>query len=193
MMLSALVVALMTQQPMQHAHVPAPASAQSQASAPEALSPEEVRSRVNAYLGTIDRPVPAESWRALGADAGRVLEGIFMDHTEPTYRRARAIGALGIVAPARAATLAPAAAENEKEPYLVRLGALTAVRAALPDADFKSVADGLMRGAKDVRVRAQAAAVLVERTHQCEALHAQLSRERAEDREYFHAARRTCP
>jgi hypothetical protein len=158
-----------------------------------ALSEEEVRARVSAYLGAIDRAIPPEVWKGLGPHAGPVLEAIYKDRKEASYRRARALGLLAIVAPERAVALAPAAAQDETEAYLVRLSAVRTTSDVLPEGQREAALERLMVSTKDVRVRAQAAGVLAERASGCARVHQQVARERPEDREFFHRALVRCP
>jgi hypothetical protein len=191
MMLAAVAVLLMSQ--MQHAPLHgAPASPPPASAVAAPLSDEEVRSRVNAYLGAIDTAVPESVWKGLGPRAAGVLLEIFADKNEPSYRRARALGVLSVVAPQQAAKVAPGAAADEQEAYLVRLTAVKAAQRSLADAPFHGAMTELLRNAQDPRVRSRAALSLAERGGDCAAVRAQVGREYGDDREYFHAALKEC-
>src|SRR3954469_8820235 len=58
----------------------------------EELSAEEVRDHVEGYLGSIDTPITANQWKALGPRAVPILERIAMDQHDLPTRRAKAIG-----------------------------------------------------------------------------------------------------
>jgi len=99
---------------------------------------ESVKQTVEAYLGTIDTPVTDARWKALGPDAGPVLASIAAEDPLPT-RRAKALHALAVVDPARAAPLARADAANVHEPLVVRSAAVAAVAMTLPAAEAVQV------------------------------------------------------
>lgn len=204
MMLPLVLTAVLAQglpvQSVQHAPVrtsPAgrvartPAAEPAVASVP--LSDAQVRSRVEAYLGAIDTRIPESVWTALGAQATPVLKEIFEDRNQLSFRRGRALAALGVVGAPEAGGLALRAAEDNGEPYLVRLAALRTAERVLSPGAFHTASVSLLRGAGDVRVRARAAAALSRDSGNCEAVQGQLSRERPDDREYFHEASRKCP
>ncbi|TMA31939.1 MAG: hypothetical protein E6J88_03180, partial [Deltaproteobacteria bacterium] len=69
------------------------------------LTADEVRQRVNDYLGAIDRPVSDAQWKALGPQAGPVLESIASDANSFPSKRAKALEGLAASAPDRAARL----------------------------------------------------------------------------------------
>src|SRR2546421_7533411 len=93
------------------------------ARAPAGLSDAEVRHQVHAYLSTIDTPVPAASWLALGSGAELVLREVIAEGDNFPTRRAGAIDALAIVAGKSAAIGFQHAAQAESEPLVVRLAA----------------------------------------------------------------------
>src|SRR3954453_12286481 len=69
------------------------------------LTDAEIRERVNTYLGTIDTPIRAERWRALGPRAADVLTSIAIDGEEFPSRRAQAVHGLVMAAPEQAAAV----------------------------------------------------------------------------------------
>src|SRR5205807_4971445 len=78
---------------------------QKQASPAEQLPPDEARARAEKYLGTIDTPISAEQWRAVGVAGAEVLEPIVRSAGELPTRRAHALEGLVHAAPQRAAAL----------------------------------------------------------------------------------------
>src|SRR3954468_1671381 len=61
------------------------------------LSDDDVREHVKAYLGSIDTPIHANQWKALGPRAVPMLEEIAKNHDELPTRRAKAIDGLAAV------------------------------------------------------------------------------------------------
>src|SRR3954467_13546337 len=73
--------------------------------APSTGVPEgDVREQVETFLSTIDTPVTAQQWQALGPAAAPVLMEIASSQQMPS-RRARAVEALGMRRDAAAANL----------------------------------------------------------------------------------------
>jgi hypothetical protein len=101
-------------------------------------TPDAVKQTVEAYLGSIDTPIPEARWKALGPEAGPVLAAIATEDVLPS-RRAKALHALAIVDAARAAPLAAAAAANVQQPLVVRSAAVWAVARTMPPAEAVAV------------------------------------------------------
>jgi len=101
-----------------------PAPADQAPSPQEQVAPEEVPARIRAYLGSIDTPIGAAQWRALGPGAADPLEKIIQNPDELPTRRAHALDGLVAVAPDRAAVLVGKLARDEREPTVVRVAAL---------------------------------------------------------------------
>ena len=106
---------------------------------------DRVKQTVEAYLGTIDTPIPDARWKALGPDAGPVLASIATEDVLPS-RRARALHALSLVDAARAAPIATADAANAKEPLVVRSAAVRAVAKTLPASEAVAVLRPVLTG-----------------------------------------------
>jgi hypothetical protein len=187
-----LLVSSVTPMRGQPASTPPPSTGQTASPAPE-LTPDQVRPKITAYLGAIDTRIPESVWKGFGPAAIPVLKEILADPKQPAFRRARALGVLSVVAPGEAATVAPNHLSDESEAYLVRLTAVKALQRSLPDSEFHSSMTGFLSSAKDVRIRAQIATALAERTGVCTEVHQQISREREQDRGFFHAALKHCP
>ena len=102
--------------------------------APQQLSDVELRERVEAYLGGIDRAVSAERWQALGPRAAPMLEEIIKDASQFPSRRARAVDGLVAAAPDRAATIVGKLARDESEEGIVRVAAMHGAAQLFPSA-----------------------------------------------------------
>lgn len=103
-----------------------------------AATEDELRQTVDAYLGSIDTPIPDARWKALGPEAGPLLASIVTGDGLPT-RRAGALHGLSIADPARAAPLATTYARSTAEPLVLRSAAVRAVARTLPAAEAMSV------------------------------------------------------
>jgi hypothetical protein len=167
-------------------HRDSPAAAEVQ------LSPDELRGRIDGYLGSIDRPITAGNWRALGPRAAQVLEPIATDARELPSRRARALEGLIAVAPDRAAQMVGAIARNENEPVVLRVAALHGAGEVLPAARALSELKPVLQGAKSAGMRGVAAEVLSLQKAGCAAVREQAAREAAEHRPAFQGALSRC-
>ncbi len=170
----------------QRPQAPAPAGPQPQ------LSAEEVRDRVETYLGSIDVAITAQHWRALGPQAPDVLEPIATDPAEFPTRRARALQGLVVVAPDRAARLVGVLARDEQQPVVVRVAAMRGAGEVLTPAKAISELKPVLHSARSAGLRGAAAEVLSARKGGCEVVKAQAARERAEDREAYRRALSRC-
>jgi len=156
----------------------------------EQLSPEEVRARVEGYLGSIDTPIAASRWRALGPQATKLLAEIAQGDGLPT-RRARALDGLAAVGGHGAAELLTKFAQKEDEPQAVQLAAIRGASRLLPSGKLWAALKPVLESAKDLHVRAQAADALAHRGR-CAAVKAQAAREKDEEREAFGRALERC-
>ena len=142
---------------------PSSAAPAAEPAAPEgaaALSDAEVAERAVAYLGAIDRPVSAETWRALGPRAVAPLEAVARDPQALPTRRSSALSALSAIGGERARQVVLDAVRAGREPYAVRASALRAAGRLL---DAKALAAELrpvMEGRDEAALRATAAEVL---------------------------------
>jgi hypothetical protein len=168
-------------------HPPPPAAA-----AQQQLSAEEVREKIDAYLGAIDRPITAENWRALGPRAAEVLEPIATDAQALPSRRARALEGIVAVAPDRAAQLVGAIARDEQAPVVLRVAALHGAGEVLSPAKALSELKPVLQGARSAGMRSTAADVLSRRKSGCGAVRDQAAREPAEHRGAFERALSRC-
>src|SRR5262245_20386943 len=80
-----------------------------------------VREQVDTFLSTIDTPVTAQQWQALGPDAAPVLMEIATTRTHLPTRRARAVEALGMRKDAAAASMVSGLVTASDEPRAVRI------------------------------------------------------------------------
>ena len=179
--LAALAAPMLSRRPR-----PAPSS-----SAVRQLSPEELRERIDAYLGSIDTPITADLWRALGPQAADVLEPIATDAKAFPSRRARALEGLIAAAPDRASQLVGPMARDEREPVVLRVTAMHGVAELMPG---KAVSElkPVMQAARSAGLRGAAADALSRGKDGCAAVRAQAAREKGDAREAFHRALTRC-
>lgn len=132
---------------------------------------------VRAYLGVIDRPVPAEAWRALGPGAIPPLEAVARDAQALPSRRAMALEGLAALGGPSAAAIHLDAARGPA-PRLVRQSAIRGLGKLLPPGRLAAEVAPLLRD-EDAGLRALAAEVLVERApvQSCPAVRAQAAAE----------------
>ncbi|HKA89941.1 MAG TPA: hypothetical protein VKE22_19905 [Haliangiales bacterium] len=159
-----------------------------------ASAQDDVRTQVEAYLGTIDTPIAADRWRALGPAAAPILEATARDGGAMPSRRARAVEALSFVGAPGAADLMIELARREGEPPIVRASALRGAGNLLPAARLVAAARPIMEGAADLHVRAAAAEVLARRAPReaCSPVRAQVAREPSDRALAFSRALAAC-
>jgi HEAT repeat protein len=157
-----------------------------------ALSDAEMRTQIEAYLGSIDTPIRPEQWQALGPRANGVLAGIVRGNAELPTRRAKAVDGLAALNGPGAAALFSEVAARESESATVRLAAVRGLGRVASDP--AAALRPLMRNAKDSRVRASAADQLVQRTGKsaCSVVRAQAARENGHGRIQFERALSRC-
>lgn len=145
----------------------------------EQLSPEEARRRAEAYLGSIDTPISAAQWKALGAAGGAVLEPIVRDPQAMPTRRAHALEGLVHAAPDRAAPLVSALARDESAPVVVRVAAMHGAPALFGSSKLVTELKPVLQRAQDPGLRSVAADVLSRHGKKagCAAVKAQAARE----------------
>ena len=164
--------------------------------APEAaaLTSDEVRAQVWTYLSSIDTPIDASLWRALGPRAAPVLVEIANDKDNfPTFR-AKALDALSLVGGDGAAATFRAAARDDAEPFVVRFSAMRALaRAGEPDSSRGDLA-AILSSSGDARIRAAAAEAMAraDAAGSCALVQSQASRESGDAQPYFRRALKLC-
>ncbi len=156
----------------------------------EQLSPEQIRARINGYLGSIDTAISASRWRALGPQAAPVLEEIARSQALPT-RRAKALEGLSAVGGPGAAELVTKLAQSEDEPQIVRLAAVRGAGRLMPTGRLWTLLRPVLENSRDLQLRAGAAEVLAHHGR-CGAVKAQAAREKDEEREAFGRALEKC-
>ncbi|HTO97446.1 MAG TPA: hypothetical protein VMK66_10425 [Myxococcales bacterium] len=170
-----------------------PKGAEPQAPAPaQQLSDEELRERVETYLGTIDRPVSQERWKALGPQAAPILEAVIGSSSELPTRRAMAVDGLTAVSPDRAAQMVGNLARDEKQPTVVRVAAMHGAMRVYPSARVISELRPVLRSAKSPGLRAEAADLISRKQGGCAEVREQLGREKAEHKPAFDRAMKRC-
>jgi hypothetical protein len=155
-------------------------------------STDAVQRQVEVYLGAIDTPIPDARWKALGPSAAPLLASIASEDALPS-RRAKALHALSIVDPARAAPLAVKDAGNAQEPLVVRSAAVRAVARTLPSAEAVAVLRPVL-ATSDVPLQRRAAdALAMVGPDGCAALQAHTAKLSAEAQKPFAQALGRCP
>ncbi|HYY52293.1 MAG TPA: hypothetical protein VE755_05440 [Myxococcales bacterium] len=158
----------------------------------EQLSDAELRERVDAYLGAIERPAGAARWKALGPQAAPILEAVIADEGQFPSRRAKAVDGLVAAAPDRAAAIVGKLARDERQPPVVRIAAMHGAGQVLPPAKAVSELRPVLRTAKTTGMRAQAAEVLARKQGGCAEVRDQVAREQADRRDAFARAMKQC-
>jgi hypothetical protein len=151
----------------------------------------ELREQVRTFLSTIDTPVTAQQWRALGPDAAAVLMEVAGGESELPTRRARAVEALGMRQDAAAAKLVndlAARASNK----VIRLAAVRAMPQVSKSAAAQAALAPILEDA-DVHVRAAAASALSSLgTGGCQLAQKRLKRESGEERAVMERSTAAC-
>jgi HEAT repeat protein len=158
------------------------------------MTDAEVRAHVEAMLGAIDRPIPAERWKALGPVAATVLAEVAASGDEAPSRRSAALGALASVDPARAEPLARALVDSDGAPLPVRETAVRVLGRTLPPTRLHSALAPVLRAAPDAALRAVAAETLARHApgSACAEVMDQVSLEPAASRVAFERAVARC-
>jgi HEAT repeat protein len=178
----------------ERAHVreqkPAPAEVQQQ----QNLSDDEIREQIETYLGTIDTPISIARWRSLGPRAAPFLEEIAASPRALPSQRALAIDGLSAVGGDRAKGVLAQLARGEEEPLIVRLSAVRGMGRVERGNGLAVALRPVLEGAKDARVRGQAAAALAEHAAKsgCAAVKAQAQKEDEEARVHYRKALARC-
>jgi hypothetical protein len=157
------------------------------------LSDEEIRQRIQAYLGSIDTRITADQWKMLGPGAADILIPIAQSKTEMPSRRAHALSGLVLAAPDRAAKLAATLAQDDAAPTAVRVAALRGVERTSPASELSSKVAKVLRTARDPGVRRIAAEVMAgSGSSGCAEVKAQVAREQPGVRPAFGRALARC-
>jgi len=157
-------------------------------------SPDEaLRQRIDAYLGSIDTPIPASRWRALGPGAVPILAAVARDAAELPTWRARALAALSLIGGDEAIEAAKGVALAEG-PLLVRVEAVDSLARLVPKAELGAALGPVMARADHPGVRAAAAQALALRgtPADCPAVEAQAAAEPAPERPRYRRALEAC-
>ena len=156
------------------------------------LSDVELRDQINTYLGTIDRPISPDSWKALGPRAAPILEQVISDSSQFPSRRAKAVNGLVSAAPDRAALLVGKLARDEKQPTVVRLAAMQGAGRVFPPSRTLSELRPVLHSARSPGLRAEAADVISGKQGGCAEVRDQVTREKVEHRPAFDRAMKRC-
>jgi hypothetical protein len=191
---AALLVASLAGLGADRLRTPEPAAQTETPPAPARLSDEELRRQIDSLLGTIDTPIRAERWKALGPAAVPILQQIAQDQREFPSRRARALHGLAMIGGPEAEKTVLEVAQSPGERFQVRSAALRGAGQLLPPDRLAAALRPVLEGAGQVQVRAAAAEVLARHPKEggCAAMRAQVEREKGDDRAFYHRALRTC-
>ena len=164
------------------------------AMADAARSDAEVRARVEALLGAIDRAIPASRWKALGPAAIPVLAEIAASEGQMPSTRSMALGALGVADPVRAEDIARALVDAPDSELTVRETAVRTLGRVLSPVKLQAALVPALRAAHPVGLRSVAAETLARHGGQgaCAEVMDQVSLERAADHPRFERAAALC-
>jgi hypothetical protein len=183
-MTSILVASLLCALPPQRSAPPAPDPSQAQP-----LSDEEIRQRIDTFMGSIDSPIPSAYWRALGARGAALLEGMAQDPNLLPSRRAKAVAGLSAIGAATSSAVLLSLARSPQVPLNVRLTAIHGVPGVVASSQVTAALQPMLENAENEHLRAAAAEVL-SRHGGCGLVRAQARRER--DTLAFHRALQIC-
>ena len=141
------------------------------------LSDEEVRERIDTFMGTIDTRISPEQWRALGTRGAAILEGMAQDPNLLPTRRAKAVAGLSAIGAETSSGVLLSLARSPQAPLNVRLTAVHGVPGVVAASQVAGALKPLLEGSDNVHVRAAAAEVL-SRHGGCGLVRAQALRER---------------
>jgi hypothetical protein len=161
--------------------------------APE-VSDAQLRNRIESYLGGIDVRLDPSAWRELGPRAVPILEQLARDPEQLPTRRARALGALAIIAAPTAPAVFSELAGRTGEPLTVRVAAIRGLGAVTPEAQLSRTLRPYLEKSPEPRLRATAAEQLAVRTRgkACDVVRAHLDREDADVKPMFDRAAQAC-
>jgi hypothetical protein len=141
------------------------------------LDDQEIRERIETFMGTIDTRVSPEQWRALGPRGAAILEGMAQDPNLLPSRRAKAVTGLSAIGAESSSSVLLSLAHSPEAPVNVRLTAVHGVPGVIAASQVAAALKPLLEGSDDVHVRAAAAEVL-SRHGGCGLVRAQARRER---------------
>ena len=147
-----------------------------QSASPVAQGDDQIRQRIDTYLGSIDVPVRPAQWRALGPRGAEILESIAKDPEVLPTRRAKALDGLSAIESPTAADTMLGLAKDEQTPLAVRLSAVRGAARMVPAAQVAPALQPILQSAQNPHVRAAAADALSSRGG-CAMVRAQAARE----------------
>src|SRR5215467_1718950 len=124
------------------------------------LAEEEIRARIDTFMGTIDTPIPAAQWRALGTRGAAILEGMAQDPNLRPTRRAKAIAGLSAIGAESSSAVLVSLAGSAEAPLNVRLSAVYAIPGVVAAPQVAPTLQPFLQGSDNLHVRAAAADVL---------------------------------
>jgi HEAT repeat protein len=189
-MMPALALALLAAAAPEPACTPPPGAA---ACAPAPAATAEVREKVRAYLGAIDRPIPPGTWLALGPGAETVLAEV-ADSDDFPSRRSLALEGLAAFGGPRAEALHRRLAAAGAAPAPVRRAAIRGLARILAADRLPDALRPYLESDPDGSIRTTAAQALATRAPglACDAVRAQARREGTRGEAMFARALAAC-
>ena len=142
----------------------------------EQLTDQEIRDRIETYMGTIDTRITPEQWRALGPRGAAILEQIAQNPNVFPTKRAKAVAGLSAIGSSSSSAVLMNLAKSEQAPLTVRLAAVHGAPGVVPETQLAAELKPILENAKDGHVRGAAAEVL-SRHGGCSLVRAQAQRE----------------
>jgi hypothetical protein len=159
-----------------------------------ALPDAEARGRALDYLRTIDSPIAAEQWQALGPAGAAALEEVARSGTALPTRRALALEGLSAIGGPSAEAAVLDLARSEGEPFAVRSAAVRGAARLLPEGRLLAALRPLLAGAAPAQLKGAVAEALARRApgSACALVRAEAGKASPGDRAHFGRALRAC-
>ena len=141
------------------------------------LSDEEIRERIDTFMGTIDTRISPEQWKALGTRGAAILEGLAQDPNLLPSRRAKAVVGLSAIGAETSSGVLLSLARSQQAPVNVRLTAVHGIAGVVAPSEIAPALKPILEESEEGHVRAAAAEVL-SRHGGCGLVRAQARRER---------------
>ena len=158
------------------------------------LSDAQIRDEVTALLGTIDRPVSGERWKALGPAAVPVLAEIAASEGEMPTTRSMALAALGSASAPEGERVSRALLDSPDAPVTVRQTAVRTLGKVLSPVRLQAALSPVLRAEREPDLRSAAAETLARHAPEeaCAEVVDQISLEPAADHPRFERAAALC-
>ena len=170
-MTSILVASLLCALPPRGTPPPADQSPQ------QPVDDQEIRERIDTFMGTIDTRISPEQWKALGTRGAAILEGLAQDPNLLPSRRAKAVVGLSAIGAETSSGVLLSLARSQQAPVNVRLTAVHGIAGVVAPSEIAPALKPILEESEEGHVRAAAAEVL-SRHGGCGLVRAQARRER---------------